>query len=186
MNKKVYAIAVALLAVFFVACGDDEETIDQEWKTLNEQAFYTAESTGDFIKLTSQSANGYVLWKYSDEIKDEEIVNPTARITSAGKPEYTDSVSVRYEGWYIDKAGKKIVFDTTEGSFNGTPKKMEIKGLIDGWITVLQDMTEGEQREVWIPWQLGYGASGSSAIPAYTTLRFTLKLEKIIPMKGRS
>jgi peptidylprolyl isomerase/FKBP-type peptidyl-prolyl cis-trans isomerase FklB len=43
-------------------------------------------------------------------------------------------------------------------------------------------MQEGDKWEIWIPWNLGYGASENTSgnIPAYTTLVFEIELVGII------
>lgn len=225
MRKKLYLfpLFLAALCISLSSClndDDDDEQIDQEWKALNEKRVSEIASSGGYNALTSQSGNGNVYWKRSDVItkSDEET---RIRVTTAGKPEFTDTVVVRYEGWYLDKDNEIVIFDSTENpsvkskldyrhgvSTTEDPNKqsvtMPVNGitnwtypqnkLIDGWVTLLEDMTEGEEREVVIPHQLGYGSSGSPHTPAtgytytlidpYTTLWFRIKLLKIIPMKS--
>ncbi|MEN9918964.1 MAG: hypothetical protein RL662_1400 [Bacteroidota bacterium] len=203
MIKKLFLFPLFLMAISLsiTSClnnDDNEETIDQEWKMLNETRFNKVVSDDLFNELSSQSNNGLVCWK-------------ALHITMEGKPEFTDTVMIRYEGWYFDKLGKKIIFDSTENpslisniNYNlglapsKDPNKQQVKfavnSLIDGKTTILQDMRAGEEREVCIPHQLGYGGSPSTyrptatttytIIPAYTTLWFNVKLIQIIPMKG--
>jgi peptidylprolyl isomerase/FKBP-type peptidyl-prolyl cis-trans isomerase FklB len=52
--------------------------------------------------------------------------------------------------------------------------------LIDGFSTALQHMEVGDKWEVWIPWQLGYGAIGQREIKAYSTLVFEIELVDIV------
>lgn len=184
MNRKISAVALLLFSLIWVSCvSDNDDDIDYEWKTLNEEAYNTAYKSGDYNILMSASKNGEVLWRESDTLTDDHL-SSSLRITSGGKPEYTDSVTVRYEGWYIQKDGTKYVFDTTEQGYNKTPRGFAVNGVIDGWSTVIQDMKEGEEREIMIPWGIGYGSSGTTTIPAYTTLRFYVKLLKIHQMPG--
>ena len=52
-----------------------------------------------------------------------------------------------------------------------------MNGVIPGWTEGLQLMREGEKAELVIPYQLAYGAEGSSgAIPPYQTLVFEVEL----------
>lgn len=179
MNKKVYVIAIALLSLVFASCGDDEDKIDEEWKTMNEAAFTKIYNDKSYNQLASPSGNGNVAWKEVDVLENNTI---DTRISPEGKPYYTDTVSVLYEGWYFNKEGKKIVFDKT---YNAQPVKFAVNGVIEGWTTLLQDMKVGEEREVWIPWALAYGAYGNNSIPGYTTLVFNVKVKDIISMRGR-
>ncbi|MFV0469393.1 MAG: FKBP-type peptidyl-prolyl cis-trans isomerase [Dysgonomonas sp.] len=201
----IYLFLFITLAVGMTSCFDDNATtIDTEWKLLNEQAFNdlpttTSTPAGEYRVLSSQSNNGYVKWK-PDSVITKSDVDPIPAVTSTQKPLFTDTVVVRYEGWYFDKDGTKIIFESTENPYYGSttnPNKMSKTFTInnasyvcDGWVTLLTNMTVGEEREVWIPWTLGYGSSSytssvtSLTIPAYTTLRYRIKLLEIKSMAG--
>ena len=218
MVRKIYLFPILFAAVCLslASCIDDDDDdikIDEEWKALNEKRFSEVGSQGGYQELSSQSGNGKLYWKYSDEIETSGVKN-NLRVTVAGKPEFTDTVRARYEGWYFDTTGKKVIFDSTENpslrttidyglglapspSPNKVAQKFAVAKVIDGWTTVLQDMTLGEEREICIPYTLGYRSTASTytpssssttytMIPAYTTLWFRLKVLDIIPMKGRS
>ena len=73
----------------------------------------------------------------------------------------------------------KYIFDSTENR-NNIPSTFTVSGLIDGYRTALQHMQVGDKWEIWIPWNLGYGASGSSNIPGYTALVFEVELVSIV------
>ncbi|MCI6472136.1 MAG: FKBP-type peptidyl-prolyl cis-trans isomerase, partial [Bacteroidales bacterium] len=49
-------------------------------------------------------------------------------------------------------------------------------GLVDGFTTALMNMHEGDRWTVYMPYQLGYGTSASSSIPAYSLLTFDITL----------
>ena len=100
------------------------------------------------------------------------------------KPLFTDSVTAHYRGKLIPLYnGREVVFDQ---SFRGeldpeiaVPVGFALDGVIAGWTTALQEMREGDRWEVYIPYTLGYGASGDSSIPAYSTLIFDMQLVKL-------
>ena len=101
------------------------------------------------------------------------------------KPIYTDSVITHYRGKLIPLYdGSEVVFDQ---SFKGeldteiaVPVVFGVGQVITGWTTALQEMVEGDRWEVYIPQGMGYGMAGSgSSIPAYSTLIFDMKLEKL-------
>ena len=67
--------------------------------------------------------------------------------------------------------GKK--FDTSIG---GTPIAMRLSDLIDGWIIALQQMHVGDQWELYIPAEMGYGKYSQPGIPGGSTLIFDFEL----------
>src|SRR5436309_1281176 len=75
--------------------------------------------------------------------------------TGTEHPGPADLVKVNYTGWTTD--GK--MFDSSLQ--RGTPATFELTKVIPGWTDVLQRMTEGETRRVWIPSRQAYdGAPG--------------------------
>lgn len=183
MNYKLFALIAILSIIIFSSCtSTDDYEIDTEWKEYNEKiVMETAANTAEYTRRASLSGNGDVYWKnVTDFIPDEEST-PSTKVTEDGTPYYTDSVTVRYTGWYLLKDGTKYTFDTTEGNNNGVARSFSVSGTVDGFSTMLQHMTVGQQVEFCIPQRLGYGATAQSAIPAYTTLWFRVKLLKIIP-----
>jgi len=206
MDKIKYILLFAFIfsfsAVFFSSClddDDDEVSIDEEWKSKNENDFKQLASSAEenYTKVWSYMAGNdpatsidYILKRASSQIEVPEL---DLRATSDGYPEFNDSVYCRYEGWYFTKENEKYIFDSTEGRTTGStsdPNKVArgftVKGVVEGWRTALYTMQAGDELEIVIPWKLGYGAYASSSIPAYTTLYFRVKLLKIVPMKGQS
>lgn len=181
MNKNFLILAVLLgVLISFGSCvnDDDDNTVSQEWKTYNEQQVIKASSSG-YTARSSQSGNGNVYWKSIDDFVPGDA-------PSIDKyPIFTDSVSVRYEGWFFRLDDTKYTFDSTEGDKNGIVLRTRVNGgLIDGFATMLQNMRIDEQVEVCIPYRLGYGTAGSYSsgvqiIPGYTTLWFKIKLVNI-------
>ena len=205
MNKKIdylfLFLCLGLISFSFASCtsDNDDDKIDEEWKAYQDAEFKKVAADPAFHELKSQANNGSVYWQESTVITDSDL--STSRISPQGTPNFTDTVVLRYEGWFFDLKGKKFVFDSTENPTtvsNTVPNKRPVQfgidktptstggtsSIIDGWKTVLQDMTTGEERLVCIPQELGYGASISGYIPAYTTLWFRIKLLEIKSMKG--
>ena len=92
----------------------------------------------------------------------------TKRLLQA-QPQKRSIVTVHYTGWTID--GKK--FDTSIG---GTPIAMRLSDLIEGWIIALQQMHVGDQWELYIPAEMGYGKFSQPGIPGGSTLIFDIEL----------
>ncbi|MBK5722472.1 FKBP-type peptidyl-prolyl cis-trans isomerase [Dysgonomonas sp. Marseille-P4677] len=189
MNKNLFALLILFCSLIaFPSCGDDDDTgIDEEWKAYNEQQIKDIDPeyniNSEYKKLMSISKNGSVYWK---DIRHEKFFGegiPEVDPTSA-PPIFTDSVAIRYEGSYLNLDGTEYVFDSTEKD-NHRIYRTRVSNNIDGFTTILQYMRIGDQREVYIPWQLGYKESGqyngyTQVIKGYTTLRFKIYLMDII------
>ncbi len=170
----------------FASCGDDEDVlpIDEEWKEQNTNAFLTRSfDETNFQRLDSESGDGYILYRVIEEGEGTEQIY------------YTSTVEVYYKGCLIrDEEGniienqdevleKGVVFDSVTRESGSEPVRMSPTGVIDGWATALQHMHVGDRWEIWIPYQLAYGVSGSSqgevTILPYTTLVFDLEVAGI-------
>ena len=92
---------------------------------------------------------------------------------AGAQPGKRSIVTVHYTGWTIN--GKK--FDSSRG---GTPIAMRlsdlISDLIDGWIIAMQKMHVGDQWELYIPAEMGYGKWSQPGIPGGSTLIFEVEL----------
>lgn len=90
-------------------------------------------------------------------------------------PKATDSVTCHYEGRLID--GK--IFDSSYK--RGEPATFGLQQVIAGWTEGLQLMKEGAKYRFFIPYMLGYGASGAGqSIPPYATLIFDVELINVV------
>ncbi len=87
----------------------------------------------------------------------------------------TDMVTLTYRGQLID--GK--VFDQTQPGQTAT---FPAGRLIPGWVEALSLMKEGDEWELVIPAEIGYGAQGAGGvIPPNQTLVFTMTLISVAP-----
>jgi FKBP-type peptidyl-prolyl cis-trans isomerase len=94
-----------------------------------------------------------------------------------GKPPTapTDNVTVLYKGQLINGQ----VFDQTQ---EGMPATFPAGALIPGWVEALMMMKEGDEWELVIPAELGYGEAGAGGvIPPNQTLIFQMALLKVAP-----
>ena len=71
-----------------------------------------------------------------------------------------------------------------DSSFSGTfdpgldtPAKFWAGGLVKGFTTALVHMHRGDRWRIYIPYQLAYGSTARTSVPAYSTLIFDLQLE---------
>ena len=184
-------VAAMLLAMplLFTACSETDETQEEypDWKNKN-QTFWNKLYT----ETRRHATAGYTSWKLlkSYSIEDSLSVPNTSYIvvhvkqagTGSGCPLSTDSVSIRYTGQLLPSTSYPagLVFDTTSpsGTTDATAgvAHLAVSGLVDGFATALQHMHIGDKWEVYIPWTLAYGETGSKSIPGFSVLKFEITL----------
>ena len=179
------AFALMLLSVF-ASCSEDDNTVEEfpDWQNRNEAYF------ADIYERAKANADGtwklirsYALEDTIPTTNDDYIAVKVLRAgTGSGCPMFSDSVKVNYRGRLIPSTSYAdgYVFDESYiGEYNpatALPSTMYVGGTVDGFATALQYMHIGDYWRVYIPYWLGYGTSGSSSIPAYSTLIFDIEL----------
>jgi len=172
MNKFWYVAIIALCAVVVTSCKDDDDEIDEVWKSKNEQAFYDISNNSEYKKLTIDGSGS--LGIYYKVLKKGE---------GERKPYFNSKVKAYYTGWLIDTDKS---FQSFEPPYQ-TPQQFNVDGVVQGWAIALQNMVEGDRWEIWIPQQLGYAEAGSASggiviIPPYSTLKFEMELVEIVDL----
>lgn len=90
-------------------------------------------------------------------------------------PKATDRVRCHYEGFLVDGT----VFDSSVQ--RGEPAVFGLNQVIAGWTEGVQLMKEGGKYRFFIPYTLGYGASGAgSSIPPFAALIFDVELIEVL------
>jgi len=93
---------------------------------------------------------------------------------AGAKPTESDTVVTHYVGTLIDGT----VFDSSVE--RGQPAEFPVTGVIKGWTEILQLMPLGSKYKVFIPSELGYGATGAGeVIKPNSVLIFELELLEI-------
>jgi len=92
---------------------------------------------------------------------------------SGPKPTLQDTVVCNYKGTFLD--GNE--FDNSYK--RGTPAEFGVTRVIRGWTEVLQLMPVGSKYKVYVPYQLGYGASDYNGIPGGSLLIFEIELMNV-------
>lgn len=92
------------------------------------------------------------------------------------KPTLKDTVVCNYKGTFLDG----VEFDNSYK--RGTPAEFPLTNVIRGWTEVLQLMPVGSKYKVYVPYQLGYGASDYNGIPGGSLLIFDIEL---LDIKGK-
>mgnify|MGYP001353332493 CR=1 FL=1 len=94
-------------------------------------------------------------------------------------PQAGQRVSVHYSGWLYDETqpeNKGEMFDSSRKKGQPFGFVLGVGSVIKGWDEGVLSMRVGGQRELIIPPELGYGASGIGPIPPNATLLFEVEL----------
>ncbi len=161
MRRKIFMAfaTIAFSTVMLTACNQEKEKMAQE---------HHANPLGDAANQKFLADNA---------AKDGVVKRPSGlqyRVLQTGSGKSVtngnDMVTVTYKGWLIN--GK--VFDQTQPGKTAT---FPAGRLIPGWVEALSLMKEGDEWQLVIPSDLGYGARGAGAdIPPNQTLVFDMKL----------
>ncbi|MGC9150533.1 MAG: FKBP-type peptidyl-prolyl cis-trans isomerase [Microbacter sp.] len=141
-----------ILALLVTACSNKVDN----WQKLNQQ-FLDHNKTLPGVVTTSTGLQYKVL------------------IQGVGiKPNSGSFVTLLYTGKLIDGT----VFDTTvsDTTLVNSPRSMYVASLVQGFQEALLKMNTGSMFEIYIPQQLGYGATPMGLIPANSTLIFDVQL----------
>jgi FKBP-type peptidyl-prolyl cis-trans isomerase len=94
---------------------------------------------------------------------------------TGGSPRSSDTVVVHYEG----RLPSGTVFDSSYA--RGEPASLVVRQVIPGWQIALKLMRVGDEWEIFVPAELGYGSKGAGPIPPDSSLIFKIKLIEIKP-----
>lgn len=184
-KSKLILLALALIpALGLVSCKEEDNTVEEypNWQSVND-SFVQSLATDS---LKKEGWARYKSWSMSADtegsVADYVYVKKLESGAGTASPVYTDTVSVVYQGRLLPSVSypSGYVFDQ---SYSGTydpdtssPSEFSVSGLVDGFSTALQNMHVGDRWLVYIPYQLGYGATEKTSIPAYSTLIFEITL----------
>ena len=170
---------LASLALFAVACGDDEkdtaaapaETTAEQPNTQDEAApSEPAEISKDLEEKPSiPKPSG----EPPAELQTEDVVTGKGKTAKEG-----DNVSVQYVGVNWSNGAE---FDASWNSGQAFTFTLGAGNVIPGWDEGVQGMKEGGRRKLVIPPDMGYGEQGTpdGSIPPNETLIFVVDLEKV-------
>ncbi|HET9570780.1 MAG TPA: FKBP-type peptidyl-prolyl cis-trans isomerase [Bacteroidales bacterium] len=166
-NIGIAAWLIGLVSFGFVSCSSNSDTV---WRDDNLRFFDSLAKHSD-IQTLGDSINGYPGIYY-------KVLTPgTGTIPVVG-----NVVKVAYAGWLWNDTVKYNSPLALKNAFDYNMSGLQVKvgtGVIEGWSLVLQRMPVGSKWRVYIPYNMAYGSSGSSSIPAYSTLIFDMTLLEI-------
>ena len=187
--QTVVAAMLMAMPLLFTACSETNETQEEypDWKNKN-QTYWNKLFTETQSRINSGDTSWKLIRNYtlSDSISVPNtsyiVVHVKQAGTGSGCPLSSDSVSVRYTGQLLPSTSypSGLVFDTTSpaGTTDATAgvAHLAVSGLVDGFATALQHMHIGDKWDVYVPWTLAYGETGSKSIPGFSVLKFEITL----------
>ena len=204
-----YRLKVFLLSslVLLASCKSSDESYDahHDWQARNAQWFAevydAAQAAIAEAKVLYPNGNDWEEhcdWRvYRTLLKSQEVQWASTdyivcKINEHGdgdwSPAYTDSVRLYYRGWIMDgnyptsKTNMTVFSQTYYGDFDpatAAPLAMPVISTVEGFQTALQYMVKGDDWLVYIPHELAYKETASDAIPAYSTLLFHIRVERV-------
>lgn len=201
--KKVLLLIVPLLLLASCKDSEAESNVRQNWPERNVQWFAEVYDAARAEIETAKAQYGndweeHCNWRvYKTLLKSQDVQGPPSdyvvcKINKKGdgdwSPAYTDSVRLYYRGWIMDdnypasKDNMTVFSQTYYGDFDlatAAPVAMAASALVEGFTTAIQYMVKGDDWSVYIPSELAYGAKASDAIPAYSTLLFRIRVERV-------
>jgi len=202
MNKVIRNIAnigmSVLLALTFVACSEKEEVDEYaNWSARNQHFIDSIANVceknedGNWEKIVAYNLNDSVEALHPNN-NHYIYVHKMLTGTGTNNPLFTDSIRIHYEGRIIPTTSypagyvfKKSYSSNTLNTDTDVPELMGTSSQVIGKITATLNMVEGDRWKVYVPYYLGYGASGSSnlSVPGYSALIYDIYLAKIYRLK---
>ena len=196
--KYIWLALILFPLVGMVSSCTEDETEEGEfdnWKQKNETFFNQVVSNSNYKKILT-----YTKDTTNPSITDADYIYVDVLEEGSGTQTalFTDSIFYTYRGRLIPSKTyeKGYVFEESFlGNFDWSKSAMRkacaswnpvvtATGTIytlwtEGFCTALQHMKKGDHWMVYIPYQLAYGESGSSSIPAYSMVVFELAVADV-------
>ncbi|MBO4589760.1 MAG: FKBP-type peptidyl-prolyl cis-trans isomerase [Bacteroidaceae bacterium] len=198
MRHLLRSVLLLTTAAFMLAACEETKDTDEyaDWQARNE-AFIdsiarvaNANADGRWTKFLSFKLNDKDIDGKATTWENDRYVYCHIESNGSGtqSPLFTDSVLVNYRGRLIPTTEHPYgyVFDQSyQGEINpatNVPGKFCTGGVVEGFSTALMHMHDGDIWHIYIPYDLGYGTTKKSDIPAYSTLIFELNLVSHTPV----
>jgi len=151
--------AILFATVFLTGCNEKKSDMHYDLTAESNSKFLTDNARAPGVVTTASGLQ----YKIIATGHGKQISSPA------------DMVTVTYKGWTIDGH----VFDQTPA---GQTASFPAGRLIPGWVEALKLMHEGDEWQLVIPAELGYGAQGAGGdIGPNQTLVFDMKLVSVGP-----
>ena len=199
MDKKSYAFGMSLAGNLLQngvhGLNFDDFVAGLKAMLMGEKLAISMEEAGDaleaFYKEMEEEASeraaaaGAAAKEEGEKFLAKAARDPEVRATGSGlmykvikegtgkKPKATDKVYCHYEGTFPNGQ----VFDSSYK--RGEPIEFGLNQVIKGWTEGLQLMSEGAKYELYLPYHLAYGETGTHGIPPCSALKFVVELIEV-------
>ena len=175
---KTLVIMMAMLGLIaFLGCNAEGEADSADATEQTETA--TADETQ---AVAEQPATEEIATEESKILDKESGVRYMELVDGTGT-EALDRMKVEchYTLFFADSTGlvKLERFQSSKDGGNSFQCQLGVR-LIPGWSIGMIGMKEGGTRRIFVPWNLGYGASGNGRIPPKTNLLFEIDFLKAL------
>lgn len=163
-----YLSALLLGLVLLSSCSDTIDT-SLENRERNEKAFaeYATRRNYSQVRIPGlMGRDGFVYMEWLSRGAD-----------TAPMPKVSDLVRMHYRGYFLTTGTQ---FDGNFDREAQTIDPVRVYSYIPGMSVALQNMRVGDHVQIIIPWYLAYGQMGRGSIPAYSALRFEVRLNEIV------
>lgn len=172
-------VAMAMVVAPMVSsCNDDDDdSLEQvaAWQQANEKwlaaqaARLNDDGTPYYTRLTAPwNRDAYVLIHYFND-----------RSLTAGNlsPLFTSTIDVRYQ--LYNHLGERVDSSLNVNTYGPGVARFPVYNTITGWAIAFDDIRVGDSCEIVVPYEQAYGTTATAAIPAYSNLRFNVRLVDI-------
>ena len=199
MDKKSYAFGMSVASSFYqqgihVANVDDflaglkamltgaqpaisleeaGEALEAFYKELEDETSQRAQAAGAAAKAEGEKFLAQMAKDPAVKATGSGLMYKVIKEGTGKKPKATDKVYCHYEGTFPDGT----VFDSSYK--RGEPIEFGLNQVIKGWTEGLQLMSEGAKYELYLPYHLAYGESGTRGIPPCSALKFVVELIEV-------
>ncbi|MBR4775911.1 MAG: FKBP-type peptidyl-prolyl cis-trans isomerase [Bacteroidales bacterium] len=184
--KKLFIALTAVALIAATASCKCEKKAEAPAEAKNAEAVTTPQGDNDApAKDENTETVSNPAKAQGEEFLAQMAKDPDVKATGSGlmykviregtgkKPKATDKVYCHYEGSFPDGT----VFDSSY--MRGEPIEFGLNQVIKGWTEGLQLMSEGAKYELYLPYHLAYGESGTYGIPPYSALKFVVELIEV-------
>lgn len=178
-HKLTLLTAAMLMAAapVFTACSDDED--DNEtiiaWHELNQ------EWLGEQVQRTNPDGSPYYTRVAAPWDEDAIVLmhwfNDRTLTQQNLTPLYTSTIDVRYQLFNCNDA--RIDSSLSMTKYGPGVARIALNHAIAGWGIAFSRMHVGDSCEIIIPYGQAYGTNSTSSVPAYSNLRFNVRLVDI-------
>ena len=149
------------------------EALEAFYKELEEETSERAAAAGAAAKAEGEKFLTQMAKDPQVKATGSGLMYKVIKEGTGRKPKATDKVYCHYEGTFPNGQ----VFDSSYQ--RGEPIEFGLNQVIKGWTEGLQLMSEGAKYELYLPYHLAYGESGTRGIPPCRALKFVVELIEV-------